>query len=59
MMPFACAVATCALSRASCVSLSDVPSTGPKFTAKSVDAIGETREVMLEKVLLRVGMGAS
>lgn len=59
MIPFACAVTTCALNSASCVSLSDVPGTGPKLTAKSVDAIGETREVMLEKVLLRVGIGAS
>lgn len=58
-MPFACAVATCALNSASCVSLSDIPSTGPKLAVKSVEAIGETREVMLEKVLLRVGIGAS
>ena len=58
-MPFECAVATCALSSASCVSLSDVPGTGPKLTAKSVDAMGETRDVILEKVLLRVGIGAS
>ena len=59
MMPFACAVATCALNSASCVSLSEVPGTGPKLAAKSVDAMGETKEVMLEKVLFKVGMGAS
>ena len=59
MIPFACATATCALNSASCVLLSEVPSTGPKFAAKSVEAMGETREVMLKKVVERKGMGAS
>ena len=59
MIPFACATATCALSSASCALLSEVPSTGPKFAVKSVEAMGETREVMLEKVVERGGMGAS
>ena len=36
-----------------------MPGSGPKLASKSVEAIGETKEVMLEKVLLRVGMGAS
>jgi hypothetical protein len=40
------------------VSFKLVPSTGPKLAAKSVEAMGETREVML-KVLLIVGIGAS
>jgi len=31
----------------------------PKTAAKSADAMGETRDVMLEKVELRVGIGAS
>ena len=59
MIPFACAVATCAVNSANCVSLSDVPGTGPKLASKSVDAMGDTREVILEKVLLRAGIGAS
>ena len=59
MISFACATSTCALNSASWVLLSEVPSTGPKFAVKSVEAIGETREVMLEKVVERRGMGAS
>lgn len=59
MIPFACAAATCALNNANCVLLSEVPGTGPKFAVKSVEAIGETSEVMLEKVVERRGMGAS
>ncbi len=59
MIPFACATSTCALNSASCVLLSEVPSTGPKFPVKSVEAMGETREVMLEKVVDRRGMGPS
>ena len=35
----------------------EVPKTEPKFAAKSVEAIGETREVMLLNVLFNVGMG--
>jgi hypothetical protein len=41
------------------VSFKLVPRTGPKLAAKSVEAIGETMDVMLENVLLRVGIGAS
>ena len=59
MIPFACAATTCALNSANCVLLREVPSTGPKFAVKSVEAMGETREVMLEKVVERKGMGAS
>jgi len=36
-----------------------VPGTGPKLAVKEVEAMGETRDVRLEKVLLRVRMGAS
>ena len=59
MIPLACAVLTCALSKANCVSIKFVPGTAPKLAVKSVEAMGETREVMFEKVLLRVGMGPS
>ena len=59
MIPFACAILTCVLNNASCVSFSAVPGTEPNLASKSVEAIGETSEVMFEKVLPRVGKGAS
>ena len=59
MIPFACAAATCALNSANCALLREAPSTGPKFAVKSVEAMGETREIMLEKVVERRGIGAS
>ncbi len=46
-------------SNASCVSVKVVPSTGPIVWVKEVDAIGETSEVIFEKVEFRVGIGAS
>ena len=58
-MPFPCATLTWLLSRAICVSFRDVPSTEPKFTEKLVEAIGETRDVILLKVVPSVGRGAS
>ncbi len=39
--------------------LREVPETGPKLALKSVEAMGETREVMSEEVVPRVGIGAS
>lgn len=59
MIPLLCAVATCALNKANCVLFKLVPGTGPKFASKLVLAMGETREVILLKVLLRVRIGAS
>lgn len=58
LIPFECAVANCDLSTVNCEVLSEVPRTGPKL-AKSVEAMGETREVMLEKAVLRSANGPS
>ncbi len=58
-MPLLCAVHTCALNNASCVSFKLVLSTGLKWVAKPVDAMSEMRKVMLENVEFRVGIGAS
>jgi hypothetical protein len=58
-MPFLFAVAIWLLKVASCVLLNFVPLIVPNAAAKSVDAIGETSEVMLEKVVPSKGMGAS
>ncbi len=59
LMPFPWTVAIWARRRASCVLLREGPRTGPKLALKSVEAMGETREVMLAEVVARVGMGAS
>lgn len=58
-MPLLFAVAIWLLNVASCVLLNLVPVMVPKTAAKSVDAMGETSEVMLEKVVPSNGMGAS
>lgn len=58
-MPLLLAVATWLLNVASCVLLNLVPVIVPKAAAKSVDATGETSEVMLEKVVPSKAKGAS
>jgi hypothetical protein len=58
-MPFLFAVAIWLLKVASCVLLNFVPLIVPNTAAKSLEAIGETSEVILEKVVPSKGMGAS
>jgi len=50
---------TCSRSTVNCEEFNPAPCTGPKVARKSVEAIGETREVMFEKVVRRRGRGAS
>lgn len=55
-MPLECATATWEARRAALVELKVPFLTLPNWTAKSVEAMGETEAVMLEKVELRVGI---
>ena len=58
-IPLLFAVAIWLLSVASCVLLNSVPLMVPKTDVKSVDAMGEISDVMLEKVESRSGSGVS
>jgi hypothetical protein len=58
-MPLLFAVAIWLLNVAICVLLKLVPLIVPNTAPKSVDAIGETSEVILEKVVPSSGIGAS
>ena len=59
MIPFACAVATCFLSKPNCVELNVSATTSPNWATKSAEAMGESYFVIFSKAVLRYGSGAS